>query len=308
MTSQSVLVCIPTLNAGAAWADALKALDQQTLPHDTLVIDSGSRDGTVERAQQSGARVVPIEGSTFDHGGTRQLAADLAPKAEIVIFMTQDATLATPDALASLVSWFEDERVGAAYGRQLPRRGALPIEVHARLFNYPMQSRVTTQADIAMLGMKAAYLSNSFTAYRRSALMDAGGFPAKTLVSEDMIVGARMLLKGWKLAYAADACVYHSHDYTPIQEFQRYFDIGALHARESWLLDHLGSPEGEGRRFVLSELRYLVRHAPWRIPSALGRTLVKYLGYRIGRHERHLPRSIKEKMSMQKTFWTKEGA
>jgi len=306
MTADSVSVCIPTLNAGATWSEALEALDQQTLPHVTLVIDSGSLDGTVERAQQSGARVISIDGSTFDHGATRQLAVELAAQSEFLVFMTQDAVLATPDALAKLIARFKDARVGAAYGRQLPRYGAHPIEAHARLFNYPAQSRLTSEKDIATLGMKAAFLSNSFAAYRRSALMEAGGFPAHTLVSEDMLVGARMLLNGWKLAYVAESCAYHSHNYTPAQEFRRYFDIGALHVRESWLLETLGSPEGEGRRFVQSELRYLLRNAPGRIPSALLRTLTKYLGYRLGRLEHRLPRRIKRRMSMHKTFWVKE--
>ena len=43
--------------------------------------------------------------------------------------------------------------------------------------------------------MKTAFNSNSFAAYRRKALKDVGGFPINTILSEDMYVTAKMLLK-----------------------------------------------------------------------------------------------------------------
>ncbi|BBM05676.1 hypothetical protein HAALTHF_27910n [Vreelandella aquamarina] len=87
-------------------------------------------------------------------------------------------------------------------------------------------------------------MSNSFAAYRREALLAAGGFPEGTILSEDMMAGARLLQQGWKLAYCADACVQHSHNYTLAAEFKRYFDIGVFHHREQWLLAWLGKAEG----------------------------------------------------------------
>ncbi|BBI49657.1 hypothetical protein HORIV_20780 [Vreelandella olivaria] len=97
-----------------------------------------------------------------------------------------------------------------------------------------------------------------------------------------MIAGARLLKAGWKLAYCAEACALHSHNYSLVEEFQRYFDIGVLHHREAWLLDWLGRAEGEGGRFVRSELSYLWRRAPWRLPEAGLRTLLKYAGVSVG--------------------------
>ena len=43
---------------------------------------------------------------------------------------------------------------------------------------------------------------------------------------------------------------------------RRYFDIGVMLAREPWLLETFGKPEGEGARFVRSEPAYLLQHAP----------------------------------------------
>lgn len=93
--------------------------------------------------------------------------------------------------------------------------------------------------------------------YRRSALEAVGGFPADVIGSEDAYVAARMLLAGWKVQYAASAQVYHSHDYRLMDEFHRYFDIGVFYGREPWIRQAFGDAGGEGKRYVLAELRAL---------------------------------------------------
>ncbi|WP_339808978.1 glycosyltransferase family 2 protein [Vreelandella sedimenti] len=299
----SVGLCVPTLNAGALWHEWLTRITPAAIGFRTLVVDSSSDDGTAEAARQAGFETLEISREAFNHGGTRQRALHHLSDCDIVVFLTQDALVADPEALTRLVSVFEDPEVGAAFGRQLPHRDATPIAAHARLFNYPTASRVVSQADIPRLGIKTAFLSNSFAAYRRQALIEAGGFPDHVILSEDMMAGARLLKQGWKLAYNATACVHHSHNYSFSEEFKRYFDIGAFHAQEAWLLEWLGSAEGEGLRFIRSEAGYLLKHAPLALPGALLRTFAKYLGYRLGRHERQLPTRLKQRLSMHARFW-----
>lgn len=300
----TVLLCIPTRNAGASVHRLLHALSQQSVQPDAfVVVDSGSTDGSAEICERAGARLLRIPGETFSHGGTRQLAIDTGPPADIVVFLTQDAVLAAPDALAVLLRCFEDVEVGAAYGRQLPRAEATAIEAHARFFNYPPESRVKTRGDIPFLGVKTAFMSNSFGAYRCSALRAVGGFPAGIPMGEDCWAAARMLLSGWKIAYCAEAAVFHSHAYGFAEEFRRYFDIGAFHARAPWLIESFGCAGGEGGRYVASELAYLVRCAPASIPSALIRTSLKLFGYRAGLHERRFPPSMRRLLGMNRVFW-----
>jgi rhamnosyltransferase len=133
--------------------------------------------------------------------------------------------------------------------------------------------------------------------------MHVGGFPSNAIFGEDTITAANLLLAGYKVAYVAEACVYHSHAYKLRQECRRYFDIGVLYHHERWLLDAFGGATGEGKRFVISELRYLLRHAAWTIPSALVRTGLKYLGYWLGRMEDQLSVRSKRRMSMRDRFW-----
>lgn len=304
----NIYCIIPTYQAGADWSPAIEALKQQAAitSDQVLIIDSSSLDDTVRLSEQAGFRTHVIPSVEFNHGGTRQLAVSLLPEdAEVVVFLTQDALLATHDAIQKLVAVFEDDQVGCAYGRQLPHKAAGLLGAHARLFNYGEQSYRRTLADVPKYGIKTAFLSNSFAAYRVSALKAVGGFPTNTIFAEDMMVAAKMLQAGYAVNYVADACVYHSHDYTALQEFKRYFDMGVLHSREPWLLQQLGKPQGEGKRFVLSEWRYVFKHDPWLWPLSIMNTMMKFLGYTLGKQESRLPLRLKGHLSMHPRFWRK---
>jgi rhamnosyltransferase len=296
-------VVVLTLNAAYDWPKFAPALLACEPDKKVLVIDSSSTDGTADLAHAAGFQVHTIARAEFNHGGTRQFAFELLPDADVLVYLTQDAVLAAPDAISILLKAFEDPSVAAAYGRQLPRPGAGAIEAHARLFNYPDRSSVRSLASREQMGFKSIFISNSFAAYRRDALTTVGGFPRDVIFGEDTITAAKLLLSGWKIAYVAEAQVYHSHRYTWTQDFQRYFDIGVLHARESWLLTEFGGTGGEGGRFVRSELRYLLSKQWWLIPSALIRTALKLAGYRLGRIEKMLSLSWKRRLSMYRQFW-----
>lgn len=296
-------VIIPTLNAEASISTLLLSLKKQIVPYEIIIIDSSSTDTTSELARSFGATVLVIPKESFDHGSTRTLAAKEA-SGDILVYITQDAIPVKELSIENLIKPFhDDEKVGAAYGRQLPRLGAGPVEAHARFFNYPPISQVKTMSDSSKLGIKTAFISNSFAAYRRTALLSVGGFPSNTILSEDTYVAAKMLLAGWKIAYCADAMVYHSHNYGFIEEFKRYFDIGVFHAREPWIRQAFGQAEGEGMRYVHSEFRYLWNENPMLIPSAILRNMLKFISYKLGTIEQYLPIWLKRQLSMQKRFW-----
>jgi len=299
-----ISVVIPTLNAGPYLADLLPALARQGLPHDRfLIIDSQSSDRTRESFVEFGACVVEIDRSTFNHGGTRQYAVDLRPDADIVVMMTQDAIPQGTQSIVRLIDAFANPDVGMAYGRQLPRDVARGIERHARLLNYPKSSETRDINDRSRMGVKTVFCSDSFAAYRTRALRTVGGFPQDAFFAEDQIVAGRMLLEGWRLAYQGDAEVVHSHGYSVAEEFRRYFDVGVFHGRNRWLIDTFGAVEGEGIRFIRSELAYLARRDPLQLPSALVRTVMKYAGYKIGTREAKLSSRWKQRLSMQPFYW-----
>ncbi|ABS68788.1 glycosyltransferase family 2 protein [Xanthobacter versatilis] len=297
------VVVIPTYNASRHLGDLLPALQQQGLrPDQYFVIDSSSGDDTLARVGAFGARTHRIDKKEFNHGGTRRLAANLNPEAEFLIYMTQDA-IPEPGAIKRLLEAFADDKVGVAYGRQLPRAKSSAIERHARLANYPAINEVRSIEDASRLGIKTVFCSNSFAAYRRTALEGVGNFPEDNYFAEDQVVSGRMLLSGWRIAYVGDAAVVHSHDYTIKEDFRRYFDVGVFHGRNPWLLEKLGKAEGAGMAFIKSETAYLLKHDPLALPSAGVRTLAKYVAYKLGQREAKLSPKTKAFLSMQPGYW-----
>ncbi|RYH14581.1 MAG: glycosyltransferase family 2 protein [Alphaproteobacteria bacterium] len=298
-----VTVVVPTLNAALHAAMQLPALAAQTRrPDQILVLDSESDDDTVALYGSQGCRVQGVRRAQFDHGATRNMGVSLAGPTDILVYMTQDA-LPEPDAIERILTPFDDPAVGLACGRQLPRPNAGPLERHARYYNYPGNSSFRDIQRARRAGVKAVFSSNSFAAYRAVALRGVGGFPNRIIMGEDQVVAGRMLLHGWTIAYVGEAKVVHSHGYTVRQEFQRYFDIGVFHAQYRNLMDVFGRAEGEGLRFVVSELGYLARQAPHRMPEAMLRTAAKLLAYHLGNREAALPISIKRRLAMHGSFF-----
>jgi rhamnosyltransferase len=302
-----ISVVIPVCDAGDFAVRQVEAIRCQSMqPDDVIIIDSQSRDGSPEIFERAGFTVLPISRSSFDHGGTRNLAAR-SSEASIVIYLTQDAILRDKQSLASICAPFADPDVAIVCGRQLPRRKGGAIEKHARYFNYPPEYAERTLESAQGRGIRGIFNSNSFAAYRISAFNRFGQFPERIIMGEDQVAVARALLDGWKVAYAGDAVVEHSHNYSIRAEFRRYFDIGVFHRHHENLLQTFLTTSGEGWRFVKSEMTFLLHRAPLRIPEACLRTGLKLAGYQLGKRESFLPVRLKQRLGMNRGFWCPSG-
>jgi rhamnosyltransferase len=314
-----LVLCIPTLNPGA-WVEPLLAgLRSQTLqPTTVVVLDSQSTDGSPRLWADAGVAVRPVPRADFDHGGTRNLAFDVPGDA--YLFLTHDAIPTDPRAFEILVDALSDPEVGLAYGRQIPRgddlahrstrrRDGASMAAAHRLFNYPPVSARRTRDDIPLLGVRAAFCSNAFAVYRRDAIEAVGRFPAPIIGSEDRYVAAKMLDAGWEIAYVAEACVEHSHDDSLTDDFRRYFDIGAFQASERWFETRLGRAEGEAVRLVRHQVvRLRSEGVPLALGRVLGRTTVRFLGYRAGRAHRRLPATWCARLSSHPAYWRRPAS
>ena len=298
-----VSVIIPTRNAGKYLGRFFKTIREQSLrPVQILVVDSSSDDETSEICKASGADLIQIDAKTFDHGGTRHLAASEA-RGDILVFMTQDASFKDEDCLKNLISPLKDSTIAASYGRQIPREEANPVEVFAKSFNYPTTETVKGLDDLPKLGVKTFFFSNVCSAIKKGPYEEVGGFLEKTIMNEDMFLAARLVMKGYKIAYQPNAIVYHSHNYTLTTQFKRYFDIGVFFNRNQWI-KHVAILEMEGVRYLKEEIGFLFSKGQidW-IPYALVDTTIRFLGYRVGLLEKKLPLSVKRKVSYHPGFW-----
>ena len=79
-----------------------------------------------------------------------------------------------------------------------------------------------------------------------------------TIFNEDMIYAAGVIQAGYAIAYAADAKVIHSHNYSGWQQFTRNFDLGVSHVQYPAVFDGV-PPEGEGMKLVKKTAVYLAK-------------------------------------------------
>ena len=304
MNRVTVQVIIPIYHPDEKFIELLDMLKKQTIKEiPVLIIDSGSDREWFKAAQGLNWQLKKIDSKDFNHGGTRQMGIDICPRKDIILFLTQDVILADEDSIEKLVRAFDDVSVGCAYGRQLPHKDANVFASFARLHNYPAESYVRSYADRTKYGMKTAFISNSFAAYRRIAMENVGGFPNDVILGEDMYVAAKMLMSGWKVAYVAEARVYHSHNYTVWQEFKRYFDIGVFHTRESWIRNIFGEAESSGKDFIVDEFKFLAQRNPLLICEMVFRDGMKFFGYRLGIKEKMFSNVLKRNISMNSKYY-----
>ncbi|KQO15372.1 glycosyltransferase family 2 protein [Paenibacillus sp. Leaf72] len=303
-TNVKVSVIIPTLNAGLEFVELIQRLQKQTLlPYEIIVMDSSSEDGTPERALQLGTRVLTVLRSEFDHGGTRNTAAAQA-KGDFFVFMTQDALPYDEQLLEKLVQpLLDDARTACSYARQIPYPHAGILERLARASNYPREPRLKSKADIDQMGIQTFICSNVCAAYRRETFYEMGSFDAPVIFNEDMFMAATCVMNGYSIAYAAEAGVYHSHDYTLMQQFRRFFDNGVSMCRNEWIIpfSKVGKP---GFKLVKTQLQCLLKeHRYHLIPVLFAESAAKLIGYKLGIKHKRLPVFLCRYFSMHKLIW-----
>ena len=247
-----ISVIIPTLNAEHEIEELLVALENQTIqPIEILIVDSASVDRTVELVRNhSCVRLLQIDRHDFNHGTTRDMALRNSV-GDVVCFLTQDAVPASRDYLQRLVApMIHDSDIALVTGRQLPKADARRFEQLVRSYNYPDSSSVRSINDLEKFGIKTFFASDVCSAYRRTAYLECGGFEHVN-TNEDMLMAARFIASGLKVAYESSAEVYHSHNLTPLDQFRRNRAVGRfleIHANDLMNANEIG----EGGRLALT--------------------------------------------------------
>ncbi len=243
-----------------------------------------------------------IKKEDFDHGGTRNYGVSLS-KAPYFILMTDDAIPADENLVEELLRPFADRDVAMVYGRQLPSGECGVIESYTRSFNYPETSCIKSADNIKDMGIKAFFASNVCAAYRRDVFDKLHGFTEPTIFNEDMIYARRLLNAGNKIAYAAEAKVIHSHNYSGWEQLRRNFDLGVSHREYPEIFSGIAT-ESEGIRLVKKSCAYLCRvKKPWLIGKLIWQSGCKYIGYFLGKRYQKLPSKMVKALSMNRCYW-----
>lgn len=307
---QEVDVIIPVYRPGAEFVKVIEKLENQTVPVRRILLFNTEQRywnafeyETPRRKRYENLRVYHISKREFDHGKTRREAVKKSGT-EIFVMMTQDAVPADEFLLERLIAPLSDQDVAVSYARQLPREEAGPVERFTRAFNYPAESRLKSAEDIPQLGIKTFFCSNVCAAYRRDIYERQGGFVRRAIFNEDMLYAAGCIKAGYRIAYAADAKVIHSHQYTNKEQFHRNFDLGVSQAEHPEVFESVPS-ESEGIRLVKRTAAYLRETGESKLIVPMYITSIyKFFGYQLGKNYKRLSSRRIMKYTMNKEYWT----
>ncbi len=311
--NKTVDVVIPVYKPDETLKRLLKRLGEQSYPIRRIIIMNTEPSYWAEQEYSwvPNLEVHQVLKKDFDHGGTRNRGAGYS-QADIMVFMTDDAVPADKNLITELVKSLDQtgaggEKVVMAYGRQLPNPDCALAEQYTRSFNYPQESRIKTGRDLKELGIKTFFVSNVCCAYDRAEFLKAGGFIKRTIFNEDMIyAGNAVRHRKQAIAYAADAKVYHSHNYGCIAQFKRNFDLAVSQTDHPEVFEGIRS-EGEGIRLVKKTCVWLIKEGkPWLVPGLIVKSGFKYMGYLMGKRYRKLPEGLILSLTMNREYWKKE--
>ena len=242
-----------------------------------------------------------VKKEDFDHGMTRRMAVEKSD-ADIFVMMTQDALPADRKLIEKLTTPLMGD-IAVSYARQLPRKNCRAIERFTRRFNYPEESLLKGKENLQVLGIKTYFCSDVCAAYRREIYEKLGGFAEKAIFNEDMLFAAKAVEAGYKIMYAAEARVLHSHNYSISQQFRRNFDLGVSQAEHPEVFKKIPS-EKEGGRMVKETTEYLFTTGKvFLIPYFYLQCMGKYAGYFLGKHYKMLPAKTIKKCTANEAYW-----
>lgn len=306
---QTIDVIIPAYRPDDKFYKLLLSLKRQTIPARRIIVYNTEESLFTPFAVKydlaeefPNLQVFHHDKKEFDHGRTRNLGVSESD-ADIFVMMTMDAMPADDGLIEKLYEALQKPEVAVAYARQLPDEEAGEIERFTRQFNYPPESLLKTKADEERLGIKTYFCSNVCAAYKRSIFEELGGFIDHTIFNEDMIYAAKAVEAGYVISYAAEAKVIHSHNYTAREQFHRNFDLGVSQAEHPEVFGRLKS-ESEGIRLVKLTAGHLFGRKKYgELVRLVTTSAAKFIGYRLGKNFRRLPKWFVLKCSMNKEYF-----
>ncbi|RKH60515.1 glycosyltransferase family 2 protein [Corallococcus aberystwythensis] len=263
--SRKVTVIMRSKDSAWVIGQALSGLFSQVRrDFELLVVDSGSRDATLDIVSRFPARLIRIEAKAYFPGAVLNRAIREAT-GDLVVFQNSDVVPLTPDALDRLLAPIERGEADATFARQLPRPEAHTWVRRDYAVAFPERGEappwMTYSLPFAAM-TREAWLKHPF-------YEDAWG-------SEDTEWGHWARNNGLRVRYAPDALVMHSHNYTLKQLYGRRFIEGEA---DAFILGDGASVLGLARKVGASWARDAVVHLQTRDAAGLLLSLPRRLVY-----------------------------
>lgn len=206
-----VSVVIRAFNEEKHLGALLEALKKQSVRSEVILVDSGSTDRTVAIAKAHKARILHIKPKDFTFGRSLNLGI-AAAKGTVVVLASAHVLPMNADWLGELVAPFADKQVALTYGKQ---RGTAQSKFSER------QHFVKWFPEHSDADQQHGFSNNANAAVRKS-VWKKSPFDEKLTGLEDVAWGSWALHAGQRIAYVAEAGVYHMHDETNAQIVNRH--------------------------------------------------------------------------------------
>ncbi|BBD09581.1 glycosyltransferase family 2 protein [Desulfovibrio ferrophilus] len=200
-TLPKVSIIIRARNEEFWLGQALAQVNTQTYrDFETILVDSGSTDNTIAIFSHYRPDDPILQLKTFRPGDAINKGIE-AGKGQLAVILSAHCIPATESWLEHLVETMDDERVGAAYGRQLPLPSSHPFDKRDLLNTFGIEPR---------LQKLDTFFHNANSIIRRS-LWQTIPFDGETPHIEDRLWAAQVIEHGAYIAYSPEAAVYHHH-------------------------------------------------------------------------------------------------
>lgn len=214
ITIKKVSVVIRTLNEARHLADLFSGIRSQECPGieiETVLVDSGSTDGTLDIANSYGARIVHIKKEEFSFGRSLNLGCATATGDALVI-VSGHCIPTGKHWIRDLVAPLGKLDMAYVYGRQMGDDTSHFSE--RRIFSkyFPADDH---------LPQDGFYCNNANSVLLKS-VWEKFKFDEELTGLEDMHLAKRLLAEGYRIGYVASAGVYHLHSETWAQIGRRF--------------------------------------------------------------------------------------
>lgn len=283
--------------------------------HEVIIIDSGSKDSTLDIAKRYPVKILQIPAEEFGHGRTRNQGVKIAG-GEIIVFLNADAIPKDENWLNSLIANFKnDEKIAGVYSRIYPKANCNPLRSWEILNDSSFHNK-----------KRIKYIENFDNYYHMNSrnkrrFLDfqtiscaikrdvVFRYPFKDIrFGEDLEWSKRIMEKGFKIIFEPESTVFHSHDFylSFTKTFKKHFDDAKLnnHLFNIWSWRNFPILAGHIGYKIFRDVRYIVRlnkdmlyKIGWLFYSPVIR-LAEFFGIIFGANSHLLPNRLRNHFSL----------
>jgi len=196
-------IVIRTLNEDKHLDDLLTMIGNQEtagIEIETVLIDSGSTDDTIAIAKRHGCRITTITKADFSFGRSLNRGCAFST-GDILIFVSGHCVPVDTKWVQNLCQPLLDGHASYSYGRQIGDDDSNYSERRIFAKYFPAQSAIPQEG---------FFCNNANSALLRS-VWEEQPFDEQLTGLEDMELAKRLVSRGHKIAYVAEAPVFHHH-------------------------------------------------------------------------------------------------